>query len=465
MLLSSTMPSKNMPAAERASVADVQSGVDVLVSGVKAATLGDKASSKTSKPKAASTKTTTAPEPLSEKTKLDFAKLANKITYATHPHIIERVMQYACVPALLALRATCKALCDRADRVFGSHVEVHMSSMELVFETPGERVIKGQRIPAFKDRGPIEIGVDMMPFMAAQQAGGNVEPQDVWFKVPRDDVPWFNKFLGRIQLLDFHGSTMTMILPGLERDTFAQRDPYGRVAVKAAKVPTVRMFPSHSDDGLTYATMCPFYAADTVQFAAMTQPNLDPKKAWLYTAPSVPASTRELTLNVHLNAEQNWGSQSRIPPPLRYHQGIKEVNILFGITAARPSPHPSFGHITTPDAPGCLQMSTIQPIITKIFLDYRPDIRWTLVGVDGMQLEYPGMGVIDGHRLNLILLCMIGLMTTMPKTAEEAAARTQPSASPEELIAKIAPHVGFATYDEFFAGQRMLLSDPEHALR
>lgn len=44
---------------------------------------------------------------------------------------------------------SCSRLHDRADVLFESRIELHMDGLQLVFEAPGARAIKGCRILSF----------------------------------------------------------------------------------------------------------------------------------------------------------------------------------------------------------------------------------------------------------------------------------------------------------------------------
>lgn len=87
---------------------------------------------------------------------------SSKVTYETHPHIIEQLLSYVSANTLLAFRATCRRLRDRADMVFQSHIELHMEGMSLIFETPGKRVITAQRtVFLLSTAHPVRTSVSM----------------------------------------------------------------------------------------------------------------------------------------------------------------------------------------------------------------------------------------------------------------------------------------------------------------
>lgn len=94
---------------------------------------------------------------------------------------------------------------------------------------------------------------------------GKYDHRIVNFAVHHTDAEWFTEFLRNVKVLDFHGQTMMTVLPGAAPRNGP--DALGEVAVKSAKVPTLRFFPSggSTSDVGGYAHAVPFHA-DTVVY-------------------------------------------------------------------------------------------------------------------------------------------------------------------------------------------------------
>lgn len=142
------------------------------------------------------------------------------ISYPLYPHIMDNIVSHSKKPVLLALRATCRAICKRVDREFANHIEVQSDGLNLQIQA---RWLG--RIPSIRFKGEITIGASFIPRgvkhatqaeaerFCHQQMVRFAKVEDVWLRVAPESVPWLNEFMKDVVHVDMDGSNMIAMVP------------------------------------------------------------------------------------------------------------------------------------------------------------------------------------------------------------------------------------------------------------
>lgn len=339
---------------------------------------------------------------------------ATKLTYETHPHIVEHLLDYAATNTLLAFRATCRKLRDRADKVFGSHIELHMDGLSLVFETPGARVIKGQRIPSFYRASRRNIRLDVRPTLEQIRSlkEDRFDHRIVNFAVHHTDAEWFTRFLSNIKILDFHGGIVMTILGLPPRNG---PDALGEVAVKSVKVPVLRF---HSDGGEScqFATAVPFHADVVEYIPALNLPTMNIKGSWLFYPPWVP-DCQKVVHHLVLRIDQKFDVSLDKVRPFVYPATVKLVDVRLAITKA-PVPG-KFVLPTTTAEERRIPMVTLLTTIQRICGAFQSSIVWLFSGFDDTKVTCPDGDIPPSRVPELVMLYLVRLQAAIQKITLE----------------------------------------------
>lgn len=337
-----------------------------------------------------------------------------KLTYATHPHIIEQLLDYVDTNTLFAFRSTCRRLRDEVDLVFESHIELHMEGLQLVFETPARRVIKAQRIPRFYNPALHNIRLDVRPSLEefSYHSDNRFDHHITNFAVHHTVADWFAKFLSNIKILDFHGGILMNILPGAPPRKGP--DALGEVAVKSVKVPKLRFFPDGQSD-CGFAAAVPFYA-DVVEYHGnlhLTHQKID--GSWLFWPKWVP-QCEEVAHHVMLGINQKFNISPDRVKPFVYPPSVKKVVVL--LCVIKP---PNLTTLTIPGSTAeerCIPIVTLLLVLQRICGALQPGITWEMYGFTGTKLatsQAPG-GILAADRVpNTVMLYLVRLQAAIDK--------------------------------------------------
>lgn len=360
----------------------------------------------------------------------------NKLTYDTHPHIIEHLMRYCSASVLLAFRATCRRLCARADRLFGSHVELSQDGLHLVFETPGNRVIKGQKIPAWcfrpKDiRYFINLSIDNVAILAEDPVNLKFDHRVTCFTVHHKHAKWFAEFLKGVECLDMHGGSLLTIFPGLQRSSVP--DALGNITMDAVKIPTLRFFGCGGDEG-QYASAIPF-RADTVEYHGNVHlAGVGVKGSWFFWPKWIP-ECRNVVHQVYFNVNQRFGPPELMNTvrPFLYPPTVKTVTVVLCVTGPvdiTMTRMPIKSHAD----PGLLSKVTLLSTFHRACGAFTTSIKWVFVGLRAIKV-HDGTHIVEPDLVPELVLRFLALC----KAAKEGKSLSQ-----DELhrqIEEISPQV------------------------
>lgn len=336
-----------------------------------------------------------------------------KLTYDTHAHIVEQFLVYANVSTLLAFRATCRKLRDRADKLFVSHIELHMSGLDLVFETPSKRVIKGQRIPAFYRRARRHIRLDIRPApeQLALLAANRFDHRITNFAIHHTEAEWFTDFLKNIKALDFHGSCLMTIVPGLPPRNGPH--PLGEVAVKSAKIPQLRFYPDGSNS-CQFATAVPFQAEDVVYVPNLHLLDSMLDGSWLFYPSWVPECTR-VEHHLLMRVDQKYNVSVDKVRPFVYPPSVKEVTLILGVVGQLSDPAKSNVLSLAADDNRIVSELTVLTAVQRACGLLQPGITFHLYGFDNIKLRCPDTILPPDRVPNEIMLYFVRLQAAMEK--------------------------------------------------
>lgn len=340
-----------------------------------------------------------------------------KVTYDTHPHIIEQLLCYVHTSTLFAFRSTCRKLRDRVDLVFESHIELHMEGVQLVFETPARRVIEAQRIPRFYNPALHNIRLDVRPALegCSYHNENKYDHHITNFTVHHTVADWFAGFLENIRVLDFHGGVLVHALPGAPPREGP--DALGEVTVKSVKVPKIRFYPDVNSN-CAFAAAVPFHA-DVIEYHPslyLTQQRIE--GSWLFWPKWVP-ECEEVVHHLMLGINQEFNVDLDSVKPFVYPPSVKRVVIILRVVKP-----PDLTTLTLPGSTAdekCIPLLTLLTGMQRICGALQSDIIWEFHGFQDTMLATPQAGGnLEADLVpNTVMLYLVRLQAAMDETELE----------------------------------------------
>jgi hypothetical protein len=276
--------------------------------------------------------------------------------YSAHPHIVERIVELS-LPAL-HLRLLSRAIRDVIDRTLGAHLALSQPeegrwldwrvdpSPPSTPSSPSDQCTTGGlRLPTAYNRRVAAQIVDPALLLQRSFAG-------MLFRLPPDDIAWLESTLSLARSVSIVGDVW-----------YGNRTlPFGALAsVPARQVPMLRLLPALEREaaGTHYPSLHPFMAP-RVEMVAHIPAGTRYDRAWVGMTTPLPPGVEEVRVALSVGA-QEWGTLDR-GRPLVYPRSVRRVDIALDV--------------------GALDEAGLRVVVFKLFHCFRPEIAWTVSGVD-----------------------------------------------------------------------------------